>query len=218
MEINQTKENPSDQGKTVSLEQKRNRLKSKRSNSFDVSILNGSEPVDQQSESAPQPGPSNWFVKRHQPMSTKNETNDKIVSKVEVATVTIANETQQPSSSSSAQEKERKLSNAKDSAKVVWDGRSGSLVDAEALGSAIEVFLRRGGAPETSTPPPAATTSGVSPSKGAIPKTSHAAATKPTSGKSKSTSGWYSNKETDDDTTDSCDTSLCSTLKDLFVK
>lgn len=215
MEINQTQENPNDHGKPVSLEQKRNRLKSKRSNSFDVSILNGTELVNQQSEVASHPGPSNWFVKRHQPMSTKKETRDKIVSNVQDTTVTIAHEKQQPSSST--QGKERKLSkDGKETAKVVWDGRSGSLVDAEALGSAIEVFLRRGGAPESSNSPPA-TTSGVSPSKGAIPKTSHGS-TKASSGKSKSSSGWYSNKEADDDTTESCDTSLCSTLKDLFVK
>lgn len=143
------------------LEQKRSRLRNNRSNSFDVSIL-----VEQSKATSEELGtnPSQWFLKRHQPMSKKNtkETKD-------------------------------------DSAKVVWDDKSGSVVDAEKLGNAIEVFLRK----SESSP--------ADSSKGAIPKTA-----KPSG--NKNSSGWYSAKEGDDDNTESCDTSLCSTLKDLFVK
>lgn len=95
--------------------------------------------------------------------------------------------------------------NPTDPNKVVWDGKSGSLVDAEALGSAIEVFLRRSEVPDSAD-------SSASSGKGAAPK---APLNKCTGAKPKA--GWFSNKS-DDDSTEACDSSLCSTLKDLFVK
>lgn len=157
-EINNESSKPSQ--KAPNLDQKRSRLKNNRSNSFDVSILVESR---QSSDKEALGNPSQWFLKRHQPMSKKNakETKD-------------------------------------DNAKVVWDDKSGSVVDAEKLGNAIEVFLRRG---ESTSPDP---------SKGAIPKT-------PKQG-NKSSSGWYSAKDGEEENTESCDTSLCTTLKDLFVK
>lgn len=91
----------------------------------------------------------------------------------------------------------KKAKNESNASKVVWDDRSGSIIDAEQLGSAIEVFLRKSESNLAET------------SKGAIPKS-------PRSGKKNS--GWYSSRDGDDESTESCDTSLCTTLKDLFIK
>lgn len=84
--------------------------------------------------------------------------------------------------------------------KVVWDGKSGSIIDAEQLGSAIEVFLRKSESNLSTALPEC--------SKGAIPKL-------PKPGKS---SGWYTPKDGEEEQAESCDTSLCTTLKDLFIK
>lgn len=213
-EINDIKDG--DQNKTqTTLEQKRNRLRSKRSNSFDVSILHGTNLTD----SSLQNKQANWFVKRHQPIATKKE-------KPEVKLNVVTFVTEKPTPSSTIDKKEIKktspkssnhTSKDKEANKVVWDGRSGSLVDAAALGSAIEIFLRRGGTPDSTG---GSICSSTSPSKGAIPKTTHgpkSSSIKSRTG-STSSSGWYSSKDNEDETAESCDTSLCSTLKDLFVK
>lgn len=128
-------------------------------------------------EKSSSPAPSSWFVNRHQPI--KSKTNPDCANNPESTTV--------------------------DPNKVVWDEKSGSTVDAEALGSAIEVFLRRGGeADAVEAPQPLPSSSKM----GAVPKT--------TLGKFSKT-GWFSNKN-EDEASETCDSSLCSTLKDLFVK
>lgn len=200
-EINQCGISTKSDSRNSTLDQKRNRLKSNRSNSFDISILHGTNSKVEQDAKAVSTSPSNWFIKRHQPMSTKTGQNNKVTSK------TLTREKQGATESFKIPNRGKDAAEAN---KVVWDERSGSLVDAEALGSAIEVFLRRGG-PENldsqnKTPP------SLSPSKGAIPKTS---LNKSATGKAKTS--WFSNKG-DDDSTETCDSSLCSTLKDLFVK
>ncbi|VEN50960.1 unnamed protein product [Callosobruchus maculatus] len=118
------------------------------------------------------PTATNWFTKRHQP--TKTDIIKKAVSN----------------------QKEKKPG------KVMWDEKSGSLVDPQALGSAIEVFLRKTSPSDSSsvTTSPTKTLSKIL-GKGAAP------------GRSKT---WFSKE--DDETTESCDSSICSTLKDLFVK
>lgn len=92
-----------------------------------------------------------------------------------------------------AEGKENKKHSSK--SKSRWDTKS-SMMDAHMIGSAIEGFIRKN------------TTS----SKGAIPKSS---------GKKqssvKSSLNWFT-KNNEDDSKDTCDSSLCSTLKDLFVK
>lgn len=196
-EINQCGVSP---GKNATLDQKRSRLKSSRSNSFDISILHGTSNKSEQDKNA-SASPSNWFINRHQPISTKTGQNAKTPLK------TSPREKQNTTESFKVPNRGKDTPEAN---KVIWDERSGSLVDAEALGSAIEVFLRRGGPenPDTQnkTPP------SVSPSKGAIPKTT---LNKSAAGKTKTS--WFSSKG-DDDSTETCDSSLCSTLKDLFVK
>ncbi|XP_044259938.1 uncharacterized protein LOC123008255 [Tribolium madens] len=148
------------------IDQKRSRLKSNRSSSFDISILHSDQPKSVDTANTP----SNWFAKRHQPISTRPTVVEK------------------------------------EPGKVVWDERSGSLVDAQALGSAIEGFLRQTtpdtGSIQTSSPH-------TSPSTCKTPTTKSAA------GRSKTS--WFSSKG-ESDSTETCDSSLCSTLKDLFVK
>ncbi|XP_022919282.1 uncharacterized protein [Onthophagus taurus] len=152
---------------------RRSRLKTSRSNSFDVSTLPSNEIET----------PSNWFIKRHQPISTKN----------------FIGKSDQLTSISFADEK--KSLKAKDSNnKVLWDERSGSLVDAQLLGTAIQDFLKKS-SPEKNDF-----------GKGDGPSTS-------SSSQSKSKSGWFSNKPGDENNSnETSDSSLCSTLKDLFVK
>lgn len=147
-EINEPK-----QTQTPTIDQKRDRLKTNRSNSFDVSVL-----IDQSTKDSAANNPRQWFVKRHQPVSKKAKEDF-------------------------------------NSSRVLWDDRSGSVVDAEQLGSAIEVFLRKSESNLADT------------SKGAIPKAL----------KSGKNSGWYSSRDGDDEGTESCDT-LCTTFKDLFIK
>ncbi|KAJ9586115.1 hypothetical protein L9F63_020236, partial [Diploptera punctata] len=102
-------------------EKKRNRLKNLRSNSFDVSMLLGTTAKQrQESGRSSIAGPTSWFIKRHQP---KKSEPPKGLSKSPTPVV----------------------ASTPPEHKVVWDGKSGSVVDAQALGSAIEVFLSRRG-------------------------------------------------------------------------
>ncbi|KAG8223196.1 hypothetical protein J437_LFUL000362 [Ladona fulva] len=101
--------------------------------------------------------------------------------------------------------------------KVVWDGGSGSVVDAHQLGTAIEEYLRLQDMGTTSTQ--------TSPSKGGSKGAEGAVAAGGTvstgnagaSGAAQSSAGTKSGEESggSESTTES---SLCSTLKDLFVK
>lgn len=92
-------------------------MKSIRSNSFDVSILK-----EKLEENRPIPTPSNWFLRRHQPSKIGDY---------------------RKSFQTSLKESKDKNIVEKEPSKVMWDERSGSLVDPHALGSAIEVFLRQ---------------------------------------------------------------------------
>ncbi|CAG9864123.1 unnamed protein product [Phyllotreta striolata] len=147
---------------------RRDQLKSSRSNSFDISVLNEVADTKESKSSTL----SNWFVKRHQPITKTDEKADE------------------------------KIVIEKEPNKVMWDERSGSLVDPHALGSAIEVFLRK---TSPSGESPGTSNSNVSPTKTA--KTTNVNKTK----------SWF-NKGDEDSSTETCDSSICSTLKDLFVK
>ncbi|XP_012282963.1 uncharacterized protein LOC105701095 [Orussus abietinus] len=182
-------------GSVKSLEQRRNRLKSFRSNSFDVSILHGTE-ADQQAGSSSKPTPSNWFIKRHQPMAKKQRSED-----VAPASLSFKDE-------KSKMTVEAKTSPTKDCArqKVVWDDTSGTKVDAQVIGSVIEGFLtsQRGAEVDNG----AGTSSGKPGSAGPKPRSSPS-----------KVASWFSGGNKEEEQTESCDTSsLCSSLKDLFVK
>lgn len=164
------------------------RLADMRSSSFDASTMR-----EKLAESG-----TTWFTRRHQTLASKNKDSE-----VKKPKVTFAPDSKQAPG---------------DVAAVVWDKPSGSVVDASALGSAIEVFLRR-----TSAVDPGPSTSGLAPVKETtitvegetrpktkdIPSTSHAPG--------RTDERWYGNRPEEEETTEGCDASLCSSLKDLFV-
>ncbi|CAK9807323.1 hypothetical protein ANTPLA_LOCUS5327 [Anthophora plagiata] len=185
-------------GKTV--EQKRSRLKSFRSNSFDVSILHGAKSklvggLSSKAAASSIMAPSNWFAKRHQPMSKKQKPEDLITASLNFKfdkskVVKAVKETLGRTSSSSDVRH-----------KVVWDDTSGTKVDAQVLGTAIEKILtaQRGSDAESSGSTGKAS---VSPNK---PRSSKVA-------------NWFSSSNKDEEQNESCEPSICSSLKDLFVK
>ncbi|XP_018568690.1 uncharacterized protein LOC108908971 [Anoplophora glabripennis] len=186
-EINQCdKDSQIDKDNSRNIQQRRSRLKSNRSNSFDISILHDTEYFGEQNKSMPTP--SNWFVKRHQPIKTDDNKYKKLPQTAAI--------------------KEKPKDNKKvvetEPGKVVWDERSGSIVDPHALGSAIEVFLRQA-SPETTS----VQSQNISPTK----NNNKGGTGKGAAGRSKS---WFS--KGDEEATETCDSSICSTLKDLFVK
>ncbi|XP_024221713.1 uncharacterized protein LOC100741253 isoform X4 [Bombus impatiens] len=113
-------------GKTA--EQKRNRLKSFRSNSFDVSILHGAKgKLSGSSKAAASTimAPSNWFTKRHQPMSKKQKPEDLI-------TASLSLKFDKSKVVKAVKETLGKTSpNSDVRHKVVWDDTSGTKVDAQ---------------------------------------------------------------------------------------
>ncbi|XP_065157427.1 uncharacterized protein [Atheta coriaria] len=152
-------------------ETRRARLRTNRSNSFDASVLHQ---VQDQSSG------SEWFARRHQPMAAKESSQAHAQT-----TNTKPNETEA----------------GRKSPKVVWDDRSGSVVDAHVLGNAIEDFLRRDSQQSLVSQPPAK----KSPQAQAKPK------------------GWFASARGQDadeagPAGATCDSSICATLKDLFVK
>ncbi|XP_023012815.2 kairos [Leptinotarsa decemlineata] len=170
-EINRCQEDqPLEKGMKNNVPRKRGQLKNARSNSFDISILHETD--------NPHQSPS-WFVKRHQPIAKTEEYKEK-----------------KPALFTNIKEAKKVVE--KEPGKVVWDERSGSIVDPQALGSAIEVFLRKS-SPEAAS----SQTSNVAPMKNE----------KSTAGRSKN---WFS--KGDEESTETCESSICSTLKDLFVK
>ncbi|CAK9821566.1 hypothetical protein ANTRET_LOCUS274 [Anthophora retusa] len=185
-------------GKTV--EQKRSRLKSFRSNSFDVSILHGAKSklaggLSSKAAASSIMAPSNWFAKRHQPMSKKQKPEDLITASLNFKfdkskVVKAVKETLGRTSSTSEVRH-----------KVVWDDTSGTKVDAQVLGTAIEKILtaQRGSDAEPSGSTGKAS---VSPNK---PRSSKVAS-------------WFSGSNKDEEQNESCEPSICSSLKDLFVK
>ncbi|KAL1139654.1 hypothetical protein AAG570_006632 [Ranatra chinensis] len=178
--------------KPSSLDQKRRLLQSNRSNSFDVSLL----PEAAKGGAETTKSPVNWFTRRHLPMANKKYLTSKAEPEQHTSMVTLTDEKPKVSVVQEAKPPLKEKDH-----KVVWDKPSGSVVDAQVLGSAIEVFLtQRGG--ETPQEVPA---------KSPTPA--------PSSSSSTSSSSWFgkNNKpEVEEDVT--CDNSICSTLKDLFVK
>ncbi|CAG9136064.1 unnamed protein product [Plutella xylostella] len=158
----------------------RRRLADTRSSSFDASSLR--DKLDDAGTA--------WFTRRHQTLAAKKKEAEAKKTKVTFA----------PDAKPAPG----------DAAAVVWDKPSGSVVDASALGSAIEVFLRKAGAAEAA---PAAST-------GAIPKEpGRGRGERGARGAAGARGGrgerWAA--RSDDDSADGCDATLCSSIKDLFV-
>ncbi|XP_049833286.1 PH domain leucine-rich repeat protein phosphatase 1-like, partial [Schistocerca gregaria] len=135
-------------------ENRRSRLRSLRSNSFDVSMLlpgRGSQQQPQQQQAGKGSGPASWFVKRHQPKRADStlaaETSHTAAAASTTApppATTVAGGTGAATASSSGAAAVAGVAVAtlpEPERQVVWDGRSGSVVDAQLLGGAIEAFL-----------------------------------------------------------------------------
>lgn len=116
--------------------------------------------------------------------------------------------------------------------KLKWDGRS-AIVDARMIGHAIENFIT--GSSSASSPSGAGAGSGSAASgTSLLSRKAFGGGGKEGSGgggggggggaggrsgaKKSSASSWFGKAADDDDSNDTCDSSLCSTLKDLFVK
>ncbi|XP_008558259.1 uncharacterized protein LOC103578834 isoform X1 [Microplitis demolitor] len=195
-EINRCGEEPSrDEKATKNLEQKRRRLKDHRSNSFDVSILHGTgnRRTSIEKNSADSPAPSSWFANRHQPMWKKQKSTDLPSSSIKLEKFKVMKAVKESLAKSSSPPKESRH-------KVVWDDDSGTSVDAQVLGSAIEEFLTSQRTSEPDSPLTSSAKPLVSPGKLKTGKV---------------TSWFAGSKEPE---TEACDSSLCSSLKDLFVK
>lgn len=220
-----TKEDPSQEiqtnnSRSASAEQKRSLLKNLRSNSFDVSMLLGTGAKQKQETGRCSiAGPASWFVKRHKPKKSDSPKGQSSVvvslsqNKPSVSVVQSSDNSSMSSSELGQEKKSPPKSSSPPEQKVVWDEKSGSVVDAQVLGSAIEVFLARRGSGNDSPGGTSPQSSKASPTKN-NDKTSSGSA-------GPGTSSWFSgNKEAEEEAgaSDTCDTSLCSTLKDLFVK
>lgn len=203
--------------------------RSNRSNSFDVSILHNCKQIiagsagaaggtaGEQSTSAL----SGWFEKRHQPMSRKKSLRPQACA---AATVSFSKDVldrfkdkeeksgsggaggagggggsgaSSASSGGGATPRDKKSRG-----KLRWDNKS-SFVDPHIIGNAIEGFLRK---------------SRSGGSGGGSSKESRAKKAGAGSGGSGGAARFWFGKAEEDDSKDTCDSSLCATLKDLFVK
>ncbi|XP_039313904.1 uncharacterized protein LOC105198933 isoform X2 [Solenopsis invicta] len=161
-------------------EQRRSRLKSSRSNSFDVSILHSTKSKTPTSSGKSTIGtfiaPSSWFAKRHQPISKKSRYDEESATTFKLDKSRVV-KTVKDTLSKNVNSKHKVLGNAIE--KILTSGHRGS--DAEASGSSS-------GKPS------------VSPNKSRTSKVA----------------SWFTSGNKEQEQPD-CD-SICSTLKDLFVK
>ncbi|XP_031627210.1 uncharacterized serine-rich protein C215.13 [Contarinia nasturtii] len=167
--------------------------RSNRSNSFDVSILHNAKQMvtGNSSDKSNAASLSGWFEKRHQPMSRKKSLRN------------TANVTVSFSKEVFDRFKEKELQKEKKSkSHFRWDNKS-AFVDPHIIGNAIEGFLRK-----------SARHGKDSRSK----RSGGGSSSSSSSSKPSSSSSFWFGKSDEDDSKDSCDSSLCSTLKDLFVK
>lgn len=187
----------------LKVERKASLKKSNRSNSFDVSIFKQVTTSEDKSTGAASKVDvqSGWFAKRHQPMSKRGST-----ARASKATVTFAKEAFEKLTSDSSKEtppkevKPKKKEHKSPLSRLKWDGRS-AIVDARMIGSAIEGFLKRDGS-----------SSSKNSAKNASKNSSNRCNKKSTK------SSWFGKNDEEDSSGETCDSSLCSTLKDLFVK
>lgn len=171
--------------------------RSNRSNSFDVSILHNAKQIvtGNSGDKATTPSLSGWFEKRHQPMSRK-----KSLRNTANVTVSFSKEVFERFKEKESQKEKKPKS------RLRWDNKS-SFVDPHIIGNAIEGFLRKSTrqAKDARSKRSGSSATGTSSSSSSKPSTS-------------SSSSFWFGKSDEDDSKDTCDSSLCSTLKDLFVK
>ncbi|XP_037940902.1 uncharacterized serine-rich protein C215.13 [Teleopsis dalmanni] len=194
--------------------------RSTRSNSFDVSILNNAKQLVTDAQDNSSAALSGWFAKRHQPMARKKSVRSKSTAMALSKDMLERLQTKDVLRDSKPKLKPR-------SKQKSWtDTTKGTIVDATVIGSAIEGFLRKSSTSSASAAVSAAKTasglkSATASGKGAVPKDYGSNRRTRTQNQAtnavRSTLNWFS-KGDEDDSKDTCDASLCSTLKDLFVK
>lgn len=175
-------------------------VKSKRSNSFDVSFLYNVKKATSAEDNNILTG---WFTKRHQPISKKNNNRSHSTA---AFTRDVLDRFKESNESRETKKHSKDVGHGP-IRKLIRDGKN-AIVDSHVLGSTIEGFFRRDNSSSSS--------SGTQ-NKGAVPKDSTSNKKKVTSTFKSATGSWFG-KGNDDDPNDRCDSSLCSTLKDLFVK
>ncbi|XP_075156613.1 uncharacterized protein LOC142229989 [Haematobia irritans] len=192
--------------------------RSTRSNSFDVSILNNAKQLVSDAQDNSSAALSGWFTNRHEPMARKKSVRSK-----STAMALSKDVLEKLQSKDVLRESKPKL--VPRSKQKSWtDHTKGTIVDATVIGSAIEGFLRKNSASGPSggsASGPSTSSSSKTPAKGAVPKDHNASRRSRTQAQAanavRSTLNWFG-KGDEDDSKDTCDASLCSTLKDLFVK
>ncbi|XP_030379287.1 uncharacterized protein LOC115627684 [Scaptodrosophila lebanonensis] len=213
--------------------------RSTRSNSFDVSILNNAKQLVTEAQDNSSAALSGWFGKRNTPMARKKSVRSKSTAMALSKDMIERLQKKDPLGGDSVKPKLKPRSKQKKS----WaETTKSNIVDATMLGTAIEGFLRKsstasmsgasGSGGRSSSGGRTGSTSGPSgSSKGAVPKDasgsggatrrsrpSVSSAAQSQAGRAmRSTLNWFS-KGDEDDSKDTCDASLCATLKDLFVK
>ncbi|XP_020797870.1 uncharacterized protein LOC110176006 [Drosophila serrata] len=214
--------------------------RSTRSNSFDVSLLNNAKQLVSDAQDNGSAALSGWFAKRHQPMARKKSVRSKSSAVALSKDVLERLQKKDPLGGDSGKPKLKPRAKKKSWA----DATKANIVDATILGTAIEGFLRKssnasmagtgssgssGGGASTSAAaargatPKAGKDAGSasgSPAHGARRSRASAAGSSAQSqaGRAvRSTLNWFG-KADEDDSKDTCDASLCATLKDLFVK
>lgn len=209
--------------------------RSTRSNSFDVSLLNNAKQLVTEAQDNGSAALSGWFAKRHQPMARKKSVRSKSSAVALSKDVLERLQKKDPLGGDSGKPKLKPRAKQKSWA----DATKANIVDATILGTAIEGFLRKSS--NASMAGGSASGSGLGAStsaaaRGATPKTGSGSAggspahssrrsrgvgsssAQSQAGRAvRSTLNWFG-KADEDDSKDTCDASLCATLKDLFVK
>lgn len=222
-----------------------NEGRSTRSNSFDVSILNNAKQMLNDAQDNSSAALTEWFAKRHQPIANKKTTRSK--STALTLSKDVLERLQAKDSLKESKPKLKPRSKQKNwaghtkgtivDAAVIGTAIEGFLRKNSTASSGTAT----GTSGTTSGHSIGVTISGVSGSgvdsgvsgasgsshsasgssrshlgRGAVPKDSKSR-TQQATNVVRNTLNWFS-KGTEDDAKDTCDTSLCSTLKDLFVK
>ncbi|XP_043660286.1 uncharacterized protein DDB_G0280205 [Drosophila teissieri] len=207
--------------------------RSTRSNSFDVSLLNNAKQLVSDVQDNSSATLSGWFAKRHTPLARKKSVRSKSSAVALSKDVLERLQKKDPLGGDSGKPKLKPRSKQK-----TWAESTKATVDATILGTAIEGFLRKssnasmggsgagssGGGASTSAAARGATSKAAkdsgsasgSPARRSRPSASSSAQSQ--AGRAvRSTLNWFG-KADEDDSKDTCDASLCATLKDLFVK
>jgi len=212
--------------------------RSTRSNSFDVSLLNNAKQLVSDVQDNGSATLTGWFAKRHTPLARKKSVRSKSSAVALSKDVLERLQKKDPLGGDSGKPKLKPRSKQK-----TWAESTKATVDATILGTAIEGFLRKSsnasmGGSSMGGPGSSGGASTSAAARGATPKAakeSGSASGSPAHGARRSrasagssaqsqagravrsTLNWFG-KADEDDSKDTCDASLCATLKDLFVK